>query len=130
MVKLIVIFFVVIFSAISVMAKKAREADAARRQQMDSQRPHRPMYPEPPVVEDFDDEFKFLYEDDIVAEAQDNEPFDAHKEGESVVNATVVEPESETAAMAIDADDWTDCDDELERWRRSIIDAEILKTKF
>lgn len=130
MVKLIVIFFVVIFSAISVMAKKAKEADAARRQQMDSQRPHRPMYPEPPVVEDFDDEFKFLYEDDIVADAQDKEPFDAHKDGESVVNATVVEPEPQPITMAIDADDEADCDAELERWRRSVVDAEILKTKF
>ena len=130
MVKLIVIFFVVIFSAISVMAKKAKAAEAARRQMMDSQRQRQPMYPEPPVIEDFDDEFKFLYDDDVVADAQDNEPFDAHKEDESVVKATAVEPEPETVAMAIDTDDWTDCDDELERWRRSVVDAEILKTKF
>lgn len=129
MVKLIVIFFVVIFSAISMLTKKSKEAEAARRN-MDTQGQRRPMYPEPPVVEDFDAEFRFLYDDDVVAEAQDNEPFDAHEEGESVTNAMANEPEPEIVAMEAMADDEDDCEAEIERWRRSVVDAEILKTKF
>lgn len=130
MVKLIVIFFVVIFSAISMLTKKSKEAEAARRKMMDEHGQRRQMYPEPPVVEDFDAEFRFLYDDDEVAEAQENEPFDAHEEGESVTNAMAVEPEPEIVAMEAMADDEDDCEAEIERWRRSVVDAEILKTKF
>lgn len=123
MVKLIVIIFVIVFSAISAMNKATNKA---RRQQ---QGPARPIPPIPPQeVENFDDDFKFLYNTDDVYD-EEKSSIDACEKDLKQAEKSV---ENNVKTVAVEQDVLNDSDNEaeIERWRRSIIDAEILKTKF
>ena len=125
MVKIIIIIFVIVFSLVRAANKvKASEREKSKLLNYGDDR----AMSSQEQSDEFDEDFRFLYEnqsEDNIAE----EPLNIKQEAQPMPAATSID-KSATAIESVDDIEDLEDNDDVERWRRSIIDAEILKTKF
>lgn len=125
MVKIIIIIFVIVFSLVRAANKvKASEREKSKLLNYGDDR----AMSSQEQSDEFDEDFRFLYEnqsEDNIAE----EPLNIKQEAQPMPAATSID-KSATAIESVDDIEDLEDNDDIERWRRSIIDAEILKTKF
>ena len=119
-VKLIIIIFIAVITAIVRSSKKAKQAqeEQLRRKISTSQN----------NGEDFHDEFRFLYNDENDHQTppqNTSKPSPETKVAEEGVRVTTDVPDN-----GYDIYQESNEDDNAEYWRQAIINAEILKTKF
>lgn len=119
-VKLIIIILIAVITAIARSNKKAKQA---REEQL-----RRKVSTSPNSGEDFNDEFKFLYNDENECQ---NPPRKTPKPSpETKVATEGVRVTTDAPDNGYDYSQETIEEDNAEYWRQAIINAEILKTKF
>lgn len=119
-VKLIIIIFIAVITVIARSNKKAKQAQEEQLRRKKSASHNN--------GEDFNDEFKFLYNDDNDCQNQPRKapnPLKETKVSDEGVRVTTDGPDN-----GYDAYPETIEEDNAEYWRQAIINAEILKTKF
>lgn len=119
-VKLIIIIFIAVITAIVRSSKKAKQAQEEQLRRKISTSPNN--------GEDFHDEFRFLYNDENNHQnphQNTSKPSPEKKVAEEGVRVTTDVPDN-----GYDIYQESNEDDNAEYWRQAIINAEILKTKF
>ncbi|MBR1963659.1 MAG: hypothetical protein IKA19_03025 [Muribaculaceae bacterium] len=119
-VKLIIIIFIAVITAIVRSSKKAKQAQEEQLRRKISTSPNN--------GEDFHDEFRFLYNDENNHQnppQNTSKPSPGTKVAEEGVRVTTDVPDN-----GYDIYQESNEDDNTEYWRQAIINAEILKTKF
>lgn len=119
-VKLIIIIFIAVITAIVRSSKKAKQAQEEQLRRKISTSPNN--------GEDFHDEFRFLYNDENNHQnppQNTSKPSPETKVAEEGVRVTTDVPDN-----GYDIYQESNEDDNAEYWRQAIINAEILKTKF
>lgn len=127
MVKIIVIIFVIVFSLVRA-ANKVRAGEREKASRMNYGRDEAMRHQE--QSDDFDNDFRFLYEDKSVDNVTD-EQLNFEDVAEAKSSVTPIDKSATITKECADEEiEEIEGIDDIERWRRSIIDAEILKTKF
>lgn len=119
-VKLIIIIFIAVITAIARSNKKAKQVQEEQLRRKNSASSKN--------GQDFNDEFKFLYNDDKDYQHQPRKapkPSKETKVSDEGVRVTTNGPDN-----GYDSYPDTIEEDNAEYWRQAIINAEILKTKF